>query len=166
MPTGPQGRERKRVETTYLRVPFLDWPAVKHGYKTEFRMLNSNRFVRFRKLILPTPVVGYKSETVYEETMLVLHESWIEPLGAISEESLEHEGFESMAHFRRYWTDRTKTRFRPLDRVQVFRVALYTPDQREMLGGLIFDRLYGEFTGVDTERLLLSRRGPLSAGVR
>jgi hypothetical protein len=44
------------------------------------------------------------------------------PLGAISPESLEAEGFESFALFRRAWCIREKRLFRPMHMTTVFRV--------------------------------------------
>lgn len=168
MAEGPQNRERRRVETQYLRVPKEDWAAVKHGYKTEYRLGGrGGMYLNYLSSMLPTPVVLYMTAgNRHEHKLGVLTDCWIEPLGAISEESVQLEGFTSVAHFRRYWTSRTSKRFRPLERVQVFRVRPFTPEDRESLGGILFDRLFGEFTGADTERSLVSRRGPISASLR
>lgn len=170
MPTGPQRYELKRAVTQFLRVPQHDWTAVKRGYKTEFRLAGgkADSYPRLLAVEFPTPVVAYVSRQngMHEKIMLVLERSWVEPLGAISEESLQHEGFETIGHFRRYWTARTKMRFRPLQRVQVFRVRLYTPDDIEVLGAGLFRRLYGEFTGADSEPGVVPRRSPIPTGVR
>jgi hypothetical protein len=154
-----------------LRVPVEDWSAVKRGTKTEFRL--SGKGGSYPKLldpaVHPTPVVGYKSRRMnpeHERCLLVLEASWMEPLAAISEESLQREGFEDMAHFRRYWITRTKTRFRALQNVQVFRVHPFTEDDLEVQSVAIFRRLYGEFTSVSTEPGVVSRRGPLPASLR
>lgn len=151
-------------------MPLGDWSAVKLGYKTEFRLTGQGAMnLGARQASLPSPVVGYaygRGTAMTETALLVLEASWLEPVGAISDESLEREGFPSMAHFRRYWVGRTKKRFRPLVRVQVYRVRPYTPDDREMLGAVLFDWLYGEFTGADTEPGVLSRRGQMAAGLR
>lgn len=79
-----------------------------------------------------------------ESKLMVLERTWREPLGAISSESLEREGFESIAHFRRYWMGRQKQRFRPLLEVQVYRVRPFTETDREALGLALLDKLYGE----------------------
>lgn len=170
MAAGSQGFERRSASTQFLRVPARDWTAVKGGFKTEWRMRYGGEAagnVQFLRILLPTPVVAYMTRgDQHENKMMVLDECWVEPLGAISEESLRREGFASVAHFRRYWTDRTKLAYRPLERVQVFRVHEYTDAEREVLGGILLDRLFGEFTGASTEPEVLSRRSPLSTRVR
>lgn len=143
---------------------------MKRGYKTEFRLNGRNgSYPVLLQIQLPTAVVGYMSRRAtdeHERHLLVLEDSWTEPLGAISPDSLEREGFADFAHFRRYWTGRTKTRFRPLGRVQVFRVRPFTPDDIAVVGAVLFNRLYGEFTGAGTERNVLPRRGPMAEGLR
>lgn len=76
---------------------------------------------------------------------MLMTETWQEPLGAISEESLEREGFPDVAHFRRYWMQRTRRRFRPLQMVRVFRVRrLEQADWMEQ-AERVMERLYGAF---------------------
>jgi hypothetical protein len=149
-------------------VPAEDWPAVKTGHKREFR----SRAVLPHLLadgVVPTAVVAYMTRRVsgqHERKLMVLERSWREPLAAISEDSIKAEGFPDMAHFRRYWTSRTKTRFRPLDMVQVFNVRPFTDDDIAVVGAVLFRRLYGEFTGAGTESTLLSRRSAIPASLR
>lgn len=94
----------------------------------------------------PTPVVAYKVSRMGdpESDLMILEATWREPLGAISEESLQREGFPSVAHFRRYWMDRQKQRFKPLLEVQVYRVRPFTTADRESMGLALLDKLYGE----------------------
>lgn len=144
---------------------------MKRGYKTEFRLTSRGRgaYPQLLKMELPTAIVGYMSRRAsddHERHMLVLTDSWQEPLGSISPESLANEGFADFAHFRRYWTGRTKVRFRPLDVVQVFRVRPFTPDDIAVVGAVLFQRLYGEFTGASSEHSRLPRRSPMAAGLR
>lgn len=169
MATGPNGVRPRQASTLYLRVPADDWNKVSLGYKTEFRLSGkAASYPHFLQIVLPTAVVAYMTRQSgdHAELLMVLEQSWVEPLGAISEESLKREGYPDMAHFRRYWTTRTKARFRPLSKAQVFRVRNLLDGDRELLGGVLFDRLYGDYTGADTEPSLLSRRGALSAGLR
>jgi hypothetical protein len=169
--TGPDFVQPKQASTLYLRVPADDWASVKQGYKSEFRM-KTGKGIQFLRILLPTPVVAYMTTRSglkagrHDKVMMVVTDSWTEPLGAISADSLEREGFPDMAHFRRYWTGRTNQRFMPLMSIQVFRVRRYTPEDREALGAILLDRLYGEYTGANTERSLVSQRGPVSESLR
>ena len=135
---------QRRAATVFLQVPVADWPAVKHGMKTEFRLAGAGLL----NLQLPTPVVAYMTQRRpkrHEHALMVLEEAFREPLGAISPESLAREGFPDMAHFRRYWTMRTKTRFRPLQEVQAYRVRPWHDGDAEALGLVLVTRLYGEY---------------------
>jgi hypothetical protein len=165
--TGPDLVQPKQASTLYLRVPADDWANVKQGYKTEFRMKPA-KGIAFLRVLLPTPVVAYMTTRGgrHEKAMMVVTDSWVEPLGAITADSLEREGYPDMAHFRRYWTARTNQRFMPLMNVQVFRVRRFETEDREALGAILLDRLYGEYTGANTERSELSRRRPLSESLR
>lgn len=76
---------------------------------------------------------------------MVLEETWREPLGAITAESLEREGFPDMAHFRRYWMQREKRRFALTRMVQVFRVRPVRAGDEEAMGLALIERLYGDW---------------------
>lgn len=76
---------------------------------------------------------------------MVLEETWKEPLGAISPESLKAEGFESLAQFRRYWMKRTRRQFRPAALITCYRVRPWEPDDERRFGASIMERLYGAF---------------------
>lgn len=144
--SSPKPWPQFEVRTTFLRVPVLDWAAVKHGYKTEFRA-TGRAVTQPWNLQLPTPVVGYKVSNQrddHESTMLVLEESWTEPLLAISPESIRREGFADMTGFRNYWMQRTKRRFRPLTEVRVYRVRPFADDDVVAMGNQLLTKLYGE----------------------
>lgn len=143
----PPGPWRQRsLRTTFLRVPYQDWAAVKIGAKTEFR--NSGQGVtQAWNVKTPAPVVGFRSERgglQPDARLLVLEKTWREALAALTQESLEAEGFPSMAHFRRYWMQRTRRRFAPLEEVQVYRVRPFHPDDVEPLALAMLEKLYGE----------------------
>lgn len=143
---GPKPWTQYGTRTTFLRVPSVDWNAVKRGLKSEFRM-SGRAVTQVWNLTCPTPVVAYtvNSRGEHQDPLLmVLERTWREPLGAISAESLEREGFPDMAHFRRYWMARQKSRFKPLLEVQVYRVRPFKPEDREPLGLALLDKLYGE----------------------
>jgi hypothetical protein len=80
----------------------------------------------------------------HDSRLLVLEETYGQPLAAISPESIAREGFASMADFRRYWIGRTKHRFAPLQHVQVYRVRPASPEDNATLGLKLIERLYQE----------------------
>ena len=144
--------EWKRVATTlFLRVPRGDWAAICAGSKTEFRA--SGKGARHGEHAnLPKPVVAYSYLQYREEpqtALLVLEDSWVEPLGAISAESIAREGFASMSEFRTYWITRHTSHgggtFKPLSRVQAYRVRPWTPEDRPAMADKLLVDLYGEF---------------------
>lgn len=143
---GPRPFQQHRASTTFVRVHPDDWPYVKHGAKTEFR---GGRGASSRTFNVdpPTPVVVYcrLGPDRYESKLMVLTETWQEPLGAIGDESLRREGFETLAQFRRYWILRERKRFQPTRMVFVYRVRPWGPGDVEELGVKIVERLYGEF---------------------
>lgn len=144
-PSSPKPWRQFEARTTFLRVPADDWAAVKYGSKREFRAAG-HAVTQLWNVTPPIPVVAWtarRSER-YESALMVLEATWQEMVGAISEESLEAEGFPSMAHFRRYWMGRTKQRFRPLQKVQVYRLRPMTAEDQAFLGLKLFRKLYAE----------------------
>lgn len=138
-----------RVSTRYLRVPAQDWLRIKRFEKTEFRLppKGAGRMIEWHAIKYPTPVVLYstRDDKRYNTLLVVLEEMVVEPLGAISPESLEREGYADLANFRRYWTTRTAERFRPLEKVYVFRIRPFGDGDSERLGAQIIEHLYGDF---------------------
>lgn len=142
--SGPKPWRQFEARTTFLRVPSIDWPAVKLGAKTEFRA-TGRAATQVWNVQCPTPVVGYRVVNGQHDSIpLVLEATWREPLAGISAESLEREGFESMAHFRRYWMQRTHRRFTPLTQCHVYRVRPLRAEDIAPLGVLLVHKLYGE----------------------
>ena len=76
---------------------------------------------------------------------MVLEKVWREPLGAISPESLEAEGFESFAAFRRHWVIREKRYFPPLRMTTAYRVRPWTDADADFMGEQLLEHLYGDF---------------------
>lgn len=135
-----------RAVTAFLRVPDPDWLAVKQGRKTEFRV-TGKRAAQFQADYLPTPVVAYAVRGgQHDGQLMVLTESWREPLGNIAEneESLRREGYPDFAAFRRYWLIRTHRRFRPLDMCVAYRLRPFDADDYTDMGVRLLERLYGE----------------------
>lgn len=143
--SGPKPWSQFEARTTFLRVPSFDWPSVKQGRKTEFRA-SGQQVTQLWNVKPPTPVVAYMVRRIggHESRLMILEATWREPLGAIGEDSLQREGFESIAHFRRYWMERHKQRFKPLLEVQVYRVRPFTLGDREAMALALLDKLYGE----------------------
>lgn len=146
---GPRPYAQRQLSTFFLRVPTIDWVPVIRGIKSEFRAAPNqvSQAVLGDTIELPTLVVAYRigSDGRHDHRLMVLEETWVEPLGAISEASLASEGFPDMAHFRRYWMERTRRRFRPLQKVRAFRVRLVQPGDWEKFAEVFLDRLYGDF---------------------
>lgn len=146
--SAPKPYMQRKASTLFLRVPVEDWPRVVIGEKTEFRTLPREGSV-LHKAYLPTPVVAYCVRPVdqYVNKLMVLLERRIEPVFAISDDpaAIAREGFESYDEFRRYWRKRRKGAYRPMERVQVWRVRPYTEGDMTILGAQMFRRLYGDF---------------------
>lgn len=140
---GPRPFAQRSVKTAFLRVPEVDWPAVRQGIKREFR----SSYAALTKTQTPTPVVAWcKKGDEYEHRFMVLTHVGREPLSAITPEGLAAEGFASFAEFRRYWVARHhRHRFEPGRMVTVYRVRPWTPDDRSTMGEYLFDRIYGEY---------------------
>jgi hypothetical protein len=147
---GPKPWTQHRASTIFLRVPSAEWTAVRHGQKREFRS-ESGKVSQLWNVECPVPVVAYRldSHGRYDSALMVLEAVWREPLGAISPESLEAEGFESFAHFRRAWCIREKRRFRPLHLTTVFRVRPWQPEDERDMADALLGRLYGSFLPSD-----------------
>lgn len=147
---GPRPFTQRQARTVFLRVPAADWIAVSRGRKREFRASHSACSALW-DVKTPTPVVAYRVKRIggqpdYEAKLMVLERRWQEPLGAISKESLEAEGFESLAEFRRYWMRRERRHFTPTRMVTCYRVRTFNADEDpDEMGRVLFDRLYGEF---------------------
>lgn len=151
----PNPYAQHQAFTQFLRVPFIDWPRVKIGEKTEFRTKprESSRILRANT---PTPVVAYaiNGSGEYDRKLMVLEEHRYEPLFAISDDSeaIAREGFETYDHFRRYWRKRRKGVYRPMERVHVWRVRRFhlgtdpfEADDESTLGVALFEHLYGDY---------------------
>lgn len=133
----------REVRTLLIGVPGEEWYAVTHGHKTEFRL--PGRPVTWAVVAqVPTPVVLYSRLRPERRQLMVLERAWREDLRDISPESLEAEGFESFAAFRRYWTIRESCRFQPLQRVWCFSVSRWRPSDVTELGARLVHHLYGE----------------------
>jgi hypothetical protein len=144
-PTGLKGRETR---TLFLRAPYIDWPALAQGRKTEFRTAPIGAISAM--VHAPTPVVLYTVSPRLghrAEMLVILAEHTVERLVDIADkpESLAREGHESYDSFRRYWRIRTKRPYRPLSKVAVFTLAPWSESEKQRLGSLLIDRLYGEY---------------------
>jgi hypothetical protein len=149
---GPRPYEQKRSSTVFLRVPWADWPAVRRGIKTEFRAA-SGAVSGLKFVEPPCPVVAYSWHPTHghEAELMVLEDRFQEPLAAISDESLEREGFSTLAEFRAYWCAREKRRFTPTRMIVAYRVRPFVwdsdvrqPDD-QFFAQRLFDHLYGAF---------------------
>lgn len=134
----------RKLKTLFLRVPLAEWPHVSRGLKREFR---AHVREQMWNVVTPTPVIAYTKPQYgdHEWKLMVLEDKWAEQLGAISRESLDAEGCETLAEFRRVWMERHGRRFAPTRQVNVYRVRPWTPDDEQELGVALFHRLYRDF---------------------
>lgn len=149
---GPKPYKQRKASTIFLRVPAYDWAAVRLGHKREFRAA-SGAVSGLKFVDPPTPVVAYTHapNIGWESELMVLEERWQEPLAAISEESLEAEGFRDFAEFRSYWCARERRRFTPTRMVVAYRVRPFVWDtgpngDQTRFADKLFLHLYGEWT--------------------
>ena len=143
---GPRPFPQRQARTVFLRVPYQEWTLVKSGRKQEFRA-SPRACSQLWDVEPPTAVVAYAIFPAqgYKRQLMVLDELWREPLGAISEESLAREGQPDIAHFRRYWMKREKTKFKPTRMVTVYRVRPFGEGDVAHMADRLFQRLYGGF---------------------
>ena len=143
--------QRAFERTVFLRLPRRDWAAFTTGEKTELRAPGGPGIPPLGMLKPPTPVVAYTPPSGRGHPdlwfgLMVLEECWQEPLGAISDESLANEGFDSLGEFRHYWKQRFHRHGRrawdPLRPVSVFRVRPWQPDDEDRFARLLLERLY------------------------
>lgn len=133
---------RRAHHRLYVGIPRGDWGPVRQGVQTEFR-----KRANYAPRDVPRPIVGYTTIAGHKHhQMFVLTESWKEPLGAISEESLRRNNCESMREFRRQWPQRNRYRgFPPNLIVVVYRLRLWQPGDERDFSESIFHDLYGPF---------------------
>jgi hypothetical protein len=150
---GPKPFTAHQARTLFVRVAPLDWPLVKRGHKREFRGMPGKQSALWM-VEPPQPVVAYIvthanriRERTYDARLMLLEKAWQEELGAISDESLQAEGYESFAEFRRAWMRRQRNgqKFKPTTKVFAYRVRPWEPGDEEKMGAAILKRLYGEW---------------------
>lgn len=144
---GPRPWTQRQASTTFLRVPAADWPLVKRGLKTEFRA-SSGAVSGLKFVKPPTPVVAYAVTPGmgHDAKLMVLTDRFQESLGAISDESLANEGFDTFAEFRAYWCQREKRRFTPTRMIVAYRVRPFDPPtDQTYFAERMFNHLFGEF---------------------
>lgn len=147
---GPRPFTQRHASTIFLRVPPNEWVDITRGIKTEFRA-SPNAVTQALHIEPPTPVVAYRyvrgrsADSSHDSALMMLEETWQEPLAAISAESLKRECQPDMAHFRRYWMGRTRRRFTPTRMVRVFRVRPWAEGDWQASAETLMTRLYGDF---------------------
>lgn len=132
-------------------MPRPEWYAVAGGEKTEFRTyFTPDTTTSAKDWWAPSPTLLY-SRVGYDGSphfaLAILERGWVEPLGAISPESLRNEGFDTLAEFRAHWAENRLTSarkgFRPLDKVNCWRVRL--TDDIDECGRFLMAHLYGDY---------------------
>jgi hypothetical protein len=146
----PRITHRTRLQTAFLKVARQDWAALVCGEKREYRVVRGrnqspNAAGRWRT---PAPVVAFSYQAFRDEpdfALLICEDTWTEPLGAISAQSLAAEGFDSIDEFRLYWRDREPKGFRPLTDVAVYRLRPWEDSDRAEQAEILLERVYGAF---------------------
>lgn len=135
-----------------LRVPRIDWSKVIAGQKLQFRQVVGPHASRFDYVDLPRPVVVYSYRQIdggAEHRLMVLTAIQKHPVGAISQEDIEAEGFTDLKEFRRYWKVRQNgsgQNFRPLSPCIAYYLRPFDPaTDPELMGNRLFEHLYGEY---------------------
>lgn len=151
-PRKPREFLLRTAKTIRVHLPRVDFNDIRVGAKREFRNYG-------RRMIEPLPaphaVVGYNAKDWWtpengldgiDTVLLTLEDTWTEPLGAISEESVAREGFDSLADFRRYFAARYPNGgFRPMANVIVYRIHPMTDEEKAMYADALWERIYGRW---------------------
>lgn len=133
---------RARLTTLILRPHPADWLPLKYGQYSEFRSFRGFP----DRLHVPTPIVLWRRVGTRVETMIwVIEESWREPLGAISEESLARIGCANIREFRERWVSGRRIYFDATKNINVYRGRPWQDDDREPLAVALLETLYGPF---------------------
>lgn len=143
---GPRPYRQRQASTLFLRVPKAEWPEVTLGVKREFRA-GSGKVSALFNVEPPVPVVAYTVDTFgrYKNALMVLEAVWREPLGAITKESLEAEGFTTFEEFFDHWIAREHRPFPTLAMTTVYRVRPWGLEDYRGMADELLRHLYGEF---------------------
>lgn len=135
---------RAGVANVRLAIHRIDWSRVRCFEK---RVWRTYRLCTVQALPRPVVLYSYHPHLPRVDTVVaLLTESWREPLGAISDEDVAEEGFDSRVEFKRYFAERyPKMGFRPLTDVQVFRVEPLTDEMIAAWKDHAWQRCYGSF---------------------
>jgi hypothetical protein len=135
---------RRATGNVRIPVPRVDWSRVRCGEKRVWRTYSLGTY----KLI-PCPAVIYSVHPTtgkIDTALVMVTETWVEMLGAVSDEAIAEEGFDSRAEFKRYFAERyPRMGYRPLNKVQCFRVRPLEPEDVEAWKDAVWERLYGSF---------------------
>lgn len=140
-------KRQTQLKTPFVHVPVVDWAAVRIGQKREFRTApHGNLPAAHNMPFMPILAVAWTRTKagIRREELMILEEAWMEVLHAISQASIEAEGFSTRAEFKRYWRVRYGgTGWRALSRVMVIRVRPLEPGDLEQQAEALQRHLYG-----------------------
>lgn len=140
--------ERRELIAEAIRVPANDWPRIRTGRATEFRIGHAIAPVLKP---LPTMAILYcrdRARAKLETRLMFVEDRRDEPLGAISEEGLARAGYpgaraEAFARFRREWKI-SHRKFNPMQRMAVYTVRPIQESDVVTVGTALVSYLYGE----------------------
>lgn len=148
--TAMNWRLRREVHNMPLPVPWRDWEAVITGHKTQFRS-----YLAVPSCTGPRPCLLFtqfrrhlRVDDRWEAVPAVLKSVRREPLGAITAEDLDREGFLYRQAFRYYWKTHRypKSGWEPRRIVTVFEVCPWDVEWTEhAMEQWLLNELYGEW---------------------
>lgn len=142
---GPRPWSQRHASTLFVRIPSQDWPLVKRGLQRVV-VGGTSLQTRLFNTRTPTPVVAYaikRGQKEHDSRLMILEAVRRDRLGAIDPAEA---GFPNLGEFRRYWMARERNGrgFQPLRLVWVYTLRPFVDGDREEMGLMLFDRLYGE----------------------
>lgn len=142
----------RKVTNLVVHVPPMDWAEVSIGAREMFRCFSRIPHDPEHSILpegteTPRPVLIW-SRTANRSltTPAILLEHRMEPLGSITPEDLEAEGFEFLPAFRYRWKQRyPRAGWRPWAQVNVFKVRPWVPSDDAWIGQWLLKQLYGDW---------------------
>ena len=150
----------RNVSNLPVRIPAMEWDAISTGAKTMFRAYNGRAGATRELPVIPSgtecprPCLLFArryegargKDHRWDAIPGVLLSHRREPLGAISPEDLEREGFRFLPGFRFHWQRRYPTLgWRPWDFISVIEVRPLVEDDREWAATWLLDHVLGEW---------------------
>lgn len=141
--------KQRQAKTRMLWVPRSDLSDLLAGRKTEIRLVWRRNSIH--QMHFPTPTLLYNAEPPLPPSagLALLEKAWVEPFGAISGESLQRCGFESVEALKHWWIATYHARARPFDLVRVYQLQPWNAETRERAASGLLEAVYGHLPGFE-----------------